>query len=163
MIRFLAAALALGMLAGCADKLLSDDRIRDNTAMALGQPASAVTISGRRYDGAMNTYYTSRALRRAPIAALLAGEALVMAIGITEAPVCNRRSVRPRPDPRPPGRSVSISVGGHPMADHPRPTSCAACVFFAVLPPSSAPGRKRLGDDARHLPATCAGAKHQRI
>ena len=43
------------------------------------------------------------------------------------------------------------------MPDHPRPANCAACVFFAVLPPSSAPGRKRLGDDVgncrRHAPA----------
>src|SRR3954451_17540990 len=35
-------------LAGCANQLLSDDRIRDNTAMALGVPTSAVTISDRR-------------------------------------------------------------------------------------------------------------------
>ena len=32
-------------LAGCADKILSDDRIRDNTALALDMPSTAVVIS----------------------------------------------------------------------------------------------------------------------
>ena len=38
-------------LAGCADKILSDDRIRDNTALALNVPAASIVISDRRYDG----------------------------------------------------------------------------------------------------------------
>src|ERR1700722_7781944 len=38
-------------LAGCADKLLSNDRIRDSTALALNVPATSIVISDRRYDG----------------------------------------------------------------------------------------------------------------
>lgn len=86
MIRFVFAALALGLLAGCADKLLSDDRIRDNTAMALGQPASAVTIADRRYDGATNTYYTARTPRGSYNCMINGGS--IMAMGMTNPPQC---------------------------------------------------------------------------
>ena len=47
-------------LVGCADKILSDDRIRDNTALALNMPPTSIVISDRRYDGMTNTYYTAR-------------------------------------------------------------------------------------------------------
>lgn len=86
MTRFLVTALAFGLLAGCADKLLSDDRIRDNTAMALGQPTSAVTISDRRYDGATNTYYTARTPGGSYNCIINGGS--VMAMGITNPPQC---------------------------------------------------------------------------
>jgi len=68
------------------DKLLSDNRIRDNTAMALGQPASAVTISGRRYDGATNTYYTART-PRGSYNCMING-ASIMAMDMTNPPQC---------------------------------------------------------------------------
>ncbi len=83
---FLAASLALG---GCADKLLSDDRIRENTAMALNQPISAVTISGRRYDGATNTYYTANTPRGTFACTINGGS--VMALGMTNSPQCSRQ------------------------------------------------------------------------
>ena len=86
MTRFLAPALALGLLAGCADKLLSDDRIRDNTALALGQPVSAVTIADRRYDGATNTYYTAQTPRGSYNCMINGGS--VMAMGMTNPPQC---------------------------------------------------------------------------
>ena len=84
----LAVFAALLALAGCADKLLSDDRIRDNTAMALGQSASAVAITDRRYDGATNTYYTARTPRGAYHCVINGGS--VMAFGMTNPPQCSR-------------------------------------------------------------------------
>ena len=83
---FLAASLALG---GCADKLLSDDRIRESTATALNQPTSAVTISGRRYDGATNTYYTANTPRGIYSCTINGGS--IMAMGMTNPPQCSRQ------------------------------------------------------------------------
>src|SRR3954453_5411961 len=74
-------------LAGCADKLLSDDRLRDTTAMALGQPAAAVPISDRRYDGATNTYYTAHTPRGTYNCLINGGS--VMAFGMTNPPDCS--------------------------------------------------------------------------
>lgn len=56
----LSIAAACLVLAGCSNQILSEDRIRDTTAMSLGQPSSAVVISNRQYDGMTNTYYTAR-------------------------------------------------------------------------------------------------------
>lgn len=81
----LTASLAL---AGCASTLLSDDRIRESTAMALNQPTSAVTISGRRYDGATNTYYTANTPRGTFACTINGGS--VMALGMTNPPQCSR-------------------------------------------------------------------------
>lgn len=83
----LLALASVMVLAGCADKLLSDDRIRDNTAMALGQPASAVTIADRRYDGATNTYYTAHTPRGTYNCIINGGS--VMAFGMTNPPDCS--------------------------------------------------------------------------
>ena len=58
-------AAALG-LAGCADTMLSDNRIRGETAIALGVQPEAVLIADRRYDGLTNTYYTAKT-GRAPL------------------------------------------------------------------------------------------------
>ena len=77
------AALALS---GCADQMLSNDRIRDSTARALNQPASAVTISDRQSDGPMNTAYvaiTPRGSYRCRI-----GGGSISQLGITETPEC---------------------------------------------------------------------------
>ena len=35
-------------LLGCADKILSDDRIRDSTALALNMPPTSIVISDRQ-------------------------------------------------------------------------------------------------------------------
>jgi hypothetical protein len=56
------AGLALA-LSGCASTLLSDDRLRDNTAGVLGQSPVAVVITDRKYDGFNVTYYTARTPR----------------------------------------------------------------------------------------------------
>ena len=79
-------ASALG-LAGCANQLLSDDRIRDSTAMALGQPTSAVIIADRRYDGATNTCYTAHTPRGTYNCIINGGS--VMAFGMTNPPSCS--------------------------------------------------------------------------
>jgi hypothetical protein len=82
----LTASLAL---AGCADKILSDDRIRDSTALALNMPPASIVISGRQYDGMMSTYYTAsthRGVYRCRI-----GGGSVNMLGMTDPPECSRR------------------------------------------------------------------------
>jgi hypothetical protein len=81
------AFVAAVCLTGCADKILSDDRIRDNTAMALHLPASAVVISDRRYDGQSATYYTARTPRRTYDCTIYGGSLMVM--GMTASPICD--------------------------------------------------------------------------
>jgi hypothetical protein len=76
-------------LAGCADKILSDDRIRDNTALALNAPAASIVISDRRYDGMTNTYYTARTSRATYSCVINGGS--VMAMGMTNPPQCSRQ------------------------------------------------------------------------
>ena len=75
-------------LAGCADKILSDDRIRDQTALALNVPAASIVISDRRYDGFENTYYTARTARAVYHCRIDGGNAWDM--GILNAPQCSR-------------------------------------------------------------------------
>jgi len=85
---FKAAATVALLLAtaGCANQLLSDDRLRDNAAMALGQPTTSVTIANRRYDGMTNTYYVARTPRGSFNCVINGGT--VLAMGITNPPSC---------------------------------------------------------------------------
>ena len=80
---FLAAPLLLG---ACANSILSDDRIKSNTATALGVSADRVTITDRRYDGMTNTYYTASAGGRSYACVLNGGTAL--SLGMTNPPQC---------------------------------------------------------------------------
>ena len=80
-------AAALG-LAGCADTMLSDNRIRGETAIALGVQPEAVLIADRRYDGLTNTYYTAKTGRARYSCAINGGGALAM--GMTNPPACQR-------------------------------------------------------------------------
>jgi len=85
------ALACLGLLiagSGCANQILSDDRIRSNTAMALGQPDSAVVIADRRYDGITATYYTARTPRASYRCVMTGGG--VWDFGITNPPQCSR-------------------------------------------------------------------------
>ncbi len=59
MLTIAAASLAL---AGCADKILSDDHIRHDTAMMLGVAPQTLVISNRQYDGFATTYYDASTL-----------------------------------------------------------------------------------------------------
>lgn len=73
-------------LSGCADQMLSSDHIRESTARALNQPASAVTISDRQSDGPMNTAYTAITPRGSYRCSIGGGS--ISQLGITEAPEC---------------------------------------------------------------------------
>lgn len=84
-----AALAALITVSGCADQMLSNDRIKSDTAMALGQPASAVVIADRRYDGATNTYYTAHTPRGAYHCLINGGGLLAM--GMVNPPQCSRK------------------------------------------------------------------------
>ena len=95
--KLISAAAALLALSGCADTMLSDSRIRDSTALALNQPAAAVTISGRRADGPMNTYYV--ASTPSGSYRCLIGGGSISQLGITEAPECSPLG-SPPPTPR---------------------------------------------------------------
>ncbi len=83
------ALLASLMLAGCADKILSDDRIRDSTALVLNVPAASIVISGRQYDGMMSTYYTA-STQRGVYRCRISGGSVNM-LGLTDPPECSRR------------------------------------------------------------------------
>jgi hypothetical protein len=74
---------------GCADKILSDDRIRDSTALALNMPPKSVVISDRQYDGMMSTYYTA-STRRGVYRCRISGGSVNM-LGMTDPPDCSRR------------------------------------------------------------------------
>jgi hypothetical protein len=75
------------LLTACANSILSDDRIRNNTALALNQPESNVTISDRHYDGMTNTYYTARTSRGTFTCVINGGT--VLSAGIVNPPQCN--------------------------------------------------------------------------
>ena len=79
----------LVMLPGCADKLLSDDHIRDSTALVLNVPASSIVISDRRYDGLENTFYTASTHRTIYHCRIDGGN--VTDFGMTNPPHCSRR------------------------------------------------------------------------
>lgn len=85
--RYLPLLLAPLVMSGCANSILSDERIQSNTATALGVPESSVAISDRRYDGMTNTYYTATANGRAYACVLNGGT--VMSMGMTNPPQCN--------------------------------------------------------------------------
>jgi hypothetical protein len=82
------ACLGLLIVSGCADTMLSDERLRSNTAGALGQPEAAIVIADRHGDGLTNTYYTAHTPRGA-FACTINGGGL-LAAGLVNPPVCNR-------------------------------------------------------------------------
>ena len=89
--RFIRSALTLApvALAGCASSILSDYRIKANTASALGVQPNQVTISGRNYDGMTNTYYTASTGGRTYSCTINGGT--VLSMGITNPPTCAPR------------------------------------------------------------------------
>ena len=80
---------ALPALAGCADRLLTDDDIRDRTALVLNVPAASAVIGDRRYDGMTNTYYTARTHHGRYNCVINGGS--IMAMGMTNPPQCTRQ------------------------------------------------------------------------
>ncbi len=92
------AAFAFALaLTGCADKIMSDNHIRDSTALVLNQPASVVTISDRQYDGMLTTYYTARTPRGSYRCTISGGS--VNMLGMTDPPECAPPG-SPAPSPR---------------------------------------------------------------
>ena len=87
--RHLRFALALVpiALAGCANSILSDDKIKSETAGVLGVAPDQVAISGRSYDGVTNTFYTASAGGRNYACTINGGT--VMSFGMTNPPTCN--------------------------------------------------------------------------
>jgi hypothetical protein len=86
-------------LPGCADQMLSSDRIRDSTARVLNQPAPAITISDRQSDGPMSTSYTVTTPRGSYHCTIGGGS--ISQLGITETPEC-----APLGSPLPPRRHL---------------------------------------------------------
>ena len=81
----LAASLTL---AGCTNVLLSDERVRDDTATALHQPISAVIVRDWRYDGLLNTYYEAETPQGTYDCVINGGSVLVL--GPAAPPRCSR-------------------------------------------------------------------------
>lgn len=67
--------------------MLSDARIRENTALALNEPS--VTISNRRDNGLTDTFYTARTARASYDCTINGGG--ILAAGLTNPPQCTRR------------------------------------------------------------------------
>ena len=84
-----ASALAL---AGCAGQIVSDERIRDNTAEALGVQPASVTISGRESDGISTTRYAART-PHGTYDCLFHGGTL-LSLGVANRPMCDRSASR---------------------------------------------------------------------
>lgn len=74
-------------ITGCANTIMSNQDISDKTSMALGVPSDQVSISNRRYDGGVNTYYTAQVGRRQYACMINGGT--VLSFGITNPPQCN--------------------------------------------------------------------------
>ena len=86
---YIALALLSAPLSGCANAILSDDKIQTDTALAIGAPVDSVRISDRRYDGATNTYYKATAGGRSYSCVINGGT--VMTLGMVNAPQCTPR------------------------------------------------------------------------
>lgn len=82
------ACLGLLIVSGCASTLLTDSRLRANTAGVLGQPDAAVTITNRHDDGLTNTYYTARTPRGVFNCSINGGG--LLAAGMINTPICHK-------------------------------------------------------------------------
>lgn len=80
--------LTILALSGCASEMLSDQRIADNTALAIGRPRGTVAISDRQTDGLTNTYYTARSGGVTYRCSINGGG--LLAAGMTNPPQCSR-------------------------------------------------------------------------
>ncbi len=79
----------LVILGGCATQMLSDDRIRSNTAGVLGVPPESVTISDRR-EQVPNTYYMARTASGEVYACVINGGG-ILAAGMVNPPTCSKK------------------------------------------------------------------------
>lgn len=91
----LAVLSALGtviFLSGCATQLLSDDRIRNNTAGVIGAPADTITITDR-HEELPNTYYTAtvRNGKKVAMYACSINGGTLLDVGMVTAPTCSKK------------------------------------------------------------------------
>lgn len=87
-------AVCACLSAGCASQILSDERIRTNTAGVLGESAESVSISNRR-EQTPNTYYTATIKSGAEYDCLING-GNVMTLGMVNPPLCNKKGEPPK-------------------------------------------------------------------
>jgi len=78
--------MALALLAGCASQMLSDDRLRANTAGILGVSADQISISDR-VEQVPNTYYTAAIKDGRKFSCTINGGG-ILAAGMTNPPAC---------------------------------------------------------------------------
>ena len=79
--------------AGCADRLVSDDRLRSKTATFLGVPEGTVSITNRRFDGTNATFYDAAVGRKVYKCIVTGGGALQL--GLISGISCDRRRSNP--------------------------------------------------------------------
>ena len=84
------AALAILAVPGCAETMMSDNRLQAAVGNALNDPN--VLISNRKYDGATNTYVVARTNHGTYSCTVNGGGAL--ALGIINPPVCTPMSAK---------------------------------------------------------------------
>ncbi|WP_371436265.1 hypothetical protein [Polaromonas sp.] len=87
--------------AGCASQLLSDDRLRSQTAPLVGANVSDVAISDRREEGT-NTYYTAKTSAGEFTCSINGGN--IFAAGLTQGGQCTKKAVAPKAAPTPAAR-----------------------------------------------------------
>jgi hypothetical protein len=82
------ALVAVTGLTGCADQMLSDGRIADSTATAIGTTPDNITISGRHSD-MTNTSYIAQTTAGLRYTCTINGGGL-LAVGMTNPPSCTK-------------------------------------------------------------------------
>jgi hypothetical protein len=87
-------AVFAGLSAGCASQMLSDDRIRTNTAGILGVAPEDLTISNRN-EQVPNTYYTATTKSGQGYACIINGGG-ILAMGMVNPPMCNKKGDPPK-------------------------------------------------------------------
>lgn len=93
---FKTAALALVLLGtGCAAQLLSDERLRSNTAGALGEQPEDIVIGNRR-EQTPNTYYTATTKKGKEYSCIINGGG-ILAGGMVLPPSCTLKGEAPKP------------------------------------------------------------------
>jgi hypothetical protein len=75
------------LMGGCASQLLSDERLRENTAGIVGVPASEITVSERK-ELVPNTYYTATTKGGRVYTCMVNGGG-VLAAGMVNPPSCS--------------------------------------------------------------------------
>ena len=81
--------------AGCASKMLTDDRLRDHTAPLVGVSAADVTISNRTEQGT-NPYYTAKTKAGAEFTCSINGGG-ALAMGMVQGAQCTKKAEAPKP------------------------------------------------------------------